>query len=87
MPAYWYIWLILVVGSLFLLVRWHTKKFSYHCPRCGHKFEISALTNFISFHGPSNGSGWKYLKCPKCHERSRATVVIKKTKNTRISKK
>ena len=79
LPAYWYwyIWLILVVGSLFLLVRWHAKKFAYRCPKCGHEFEISIFTDFISPHGPSISGGWKYLKCPKCHERSRATVIKK----------
>ena len=76
-PTYWYIWLILVVGSLFLLVRWHAKNFAYCCPKCGYEFEISIFTDFISPHGPSKSGGWKYLKCPKCHERSRATVIKK----------
>ncbi|OIQ05910.1 MAG: hypothetical protein AUK59_02025 [Candidatus Altarchaeum sp. CG2_30_32_3053] len=77
LPAYGYIWLILFVGSLFLLVRWHAKNFAYRCPKCGHEFEISAFIDFISPHGLCKGGGWKYLKCPKCHERSRATVIKK----------
>ena len=77
LSGYWYIWLILVIGSLFLLVRWHAKKFAYRCPKCGHEFEISTFTNFISPHGLSKSGGWKYLKCPKCHERLRATVIKK----------
>jgi len=75
-------WLILVGEGLFLLVRWHAKTFAYRCPKCRHEFEISTFTDFISPHGISKSGGWKgwkYLKCPKCHERSRA-IVIKKTK-------
>jgi len=71
LPTYFYIWLILVIGGLLLFVRWHVKNFAYRCLRCGHEFEISIFIYFISPHGP----GWKYLKCPKCHERSRATMI------------
>lgn len=78
LPVYWYIWLILVVGCLFLLVRWHAKNFAYRCPNCGHEFEISIFIDFISPHGPGEAGGWKYLKCPKCHKRSRATEIKKK---------
>jgi len=77
LPAYFYIWLILFIGGLFLLVRWHAKNFAYRCPKCGYEFEISTFTDFISPHGLSKNGGWKYLKCPKCHERSRATVIKK----------
>ncbi len=80
LPAFWYIWLILIAGSLFLLVRWHAKNFAYRCPKCGHEFEISTSRDFISPHGSSKSIGWKYLKCPKCHERSRATVLRKMKK-------
>lgn len=77
LPVYWYVWPVLVIGGLFLLVRWHAKNFAYHCPKCGHEFEISTFTDFISPQGPSKSGGWKYLKCPKCRERSRATVIKK----------
>ena len=78
LPSYWYLWLILVVGGLFLLVQWHAKNFAYRCPECGHEFEISTFTDFISPQGVSKSGSWKYLKCPNCHKRSRA-MVIKKT--------
>lgn len=74
LPVYWYIWLILVAGSLFLLVKWHSKNFAYRCSKCGHEFEISTFTDFVSLHGVNKSGSWKYLKCPKCHEKSRATV-------------
>ena len=74
-----YLWLILVAISLFLLVRWHAKNTAYRCSKCRHEFEISTFKDFISPHGPSKSGGWKYLKCPKCHERSKATV-LRKTK-------
>jgi len=77
LPSYPYIWLFLFAGSLFLLARWHANKFAYRCSKCGHEFEISTLTDFVSPHGLSKSGGWKYLKCPKCHERSKATVIKK----------
>jgi DNA-directed RNA polymerase subunit RPC12/RpoP len=77
LPAYLYVWLIVLAGSSFLLVRWHATNFAYRCLKCGHEFEISTFTDFISPHGPSRSGGWKYLKCPECHERSRATLIKK----------
>jgi hypothetical protein len=73
--AHWYFWLILAIGNLFLLIRWHTKNFAYQCPKYEHKFEISVSKSFMSIHGVSKRGGWKYLECPKCHEESRATVI------------
>jgi DNA-directed RNA polymerase subunit RPC12/RpoP len=85
LSAYLYVWLIILTASLilaislFLLVQWHARNFAYRCLKCGHEFEVSAFTDFISPHGLSRSGGWKYLKCPKCHQRSKATVtVIKK---------
>lgn len=80
MPTYFWLWLILVGGCLFLLVRWHARNFAYRCLKCGHEFEISAFTDFISPHGPGKRGGWKYLRCPKCHQSSRATVIRKRGK-------
>jgi DNA-directed RNA polymerase subunit RPC12/RpoP len=77
LPDYWYGWLLLVVGGILLLVRWHAAHFAYRCPQCGHEFEITTFTDLISLQGPSRGGGWKYLKCPRCHARSRATQIKK----------
>lgn len=71
------VWLVLVVGSLSLLVGWHARTFAYRCRNCGHEFEISPWTDLISPHGPSKEGGWKYLRCPKCRQRTRATVITK----------
>jgi hypothetical protein len=84
LPAYWYAWSILVVGCLFLLVRWHARSFAYHCPRCGHEFEISTFKDFVSPNGIAHRSGdgwygWKYLSCPRCHERVKAITIKKKS--------
>jgi len=76
-PTYFYIWLILTFGGMVLFIIWHVKNFAYRCARCGHEFEISILTYFISPHGP----GWKYLKCPECQKRSRA-ILIKKVEKS-----
>ena len=73
LPTYLYIWLILTSGSILLFIRWHVKNFAYRCSKCEYEFEISVFTYFITPHGP----GWKYLKCPKCQKRSRATVIKK----------
>jgi DNA-directed RNA polymerase subunit RPC12/RpoP len=75
--AYAYLWLLLVVGGLVLLVRWHARRFAYRCPACGHEFEISPWTDLISPHGVSRRGGWKLLKCPHCGKRARAVVLGK----------
>jgi DNA-directed RNA polymerase subunit RPC12/RpoP len=80
LPSYAYIWLLLFAGSLFLLVKWHAHTFGYRCPNCGHEFAISTVTDFVSPHGLSKRGGWKYLKCPQCHERIRAMVIKKNNK-------
>ncbi|MBN1218618.1 MAG: zinc ribbon domain-containing protein [Anaerolineae bacterium] len=80
LPAYWYVWLALVIGGLFWLVSWHAKQFAYRCANCGHEFEISALTDLVSPHGIGKAEGWKYLKCPNCQQRTRA-AVLKKVNN------
>jgi DNA-directed RNA polymerase subunit RPC12/RpoP len=77
LPAYWYVWLILVGGGLFLLVRWHANRFAYRCPHCGNEFEISILTDLISPHGINAEGGWKYLRCPQCRQRTKAIVLTK----------
>ncbi len=70
------VWVVIALGGLFLLVRWHSKSTAYRCANCGHEFEISLLTDLISPHGIGNG-GWKYLKCPHCSQRTRAEVLVK----------
>jgi DNA-directed RNA polymerase subunit RPC12/RpoP len=75
-PSGWYIGLIIIViavGILFLLVRWHARNFAYRCPECGQEFEISTFTDFISPHG----GGKKYLRCPRCQKRSWANEMEK----------
>ncbi len=70
-------WLALAAGGLFLLVGWHARTSAYRCAKCGHQFEISVWRDLISPHAPSKEGGWKYLRCPQCGQRSRATVVPK----------
>jgi len=71
LPEHWYLWLIVIAGSLALLVAWHAKNFAYLCPGCGEVFEISALDDFL---GP-NGVNKKYLRCPKCGKRAWADIL------------
>jgi len=73
------LWAVIVIGGLFLLVRWHVKSTAYRCTNCGREFEISLFTDLISPHGIGNG-GWKYLKCPQCGRRMRAVVLVKENK-------
>lgn len=80
LPADLYVWFIILAGSLFLLVRWHAKNFAYRCFKCGNEFEISIFTDFISPHGLGKGGGWKYLKCPRCHQRSKAIIIKRNLK-------
>lgn len=73
------IWLIIIVASFILVVIWQTKSISYKCLKCGHKFDISAWTNFII-----PGLAYKYfIKCPQCQKRTTA-VLINKIKKQEI---
>jgi len=83
LPEYWLAWGVLLVVASAVLMLWHTRAFAYRCARCGEEFEISLLTNFVSPHGISrdeDGSwrGYKYLKCPNCDRRSKATGLAKR---------
>lgn len=77
LPDYWYIFLIILSGLIFLIMNWHSKNFAYRCQHCKHEFEISALTNLISPHLPSASGPWKYLKCPECSKKSKAKIIKK----------
>ena len=68
------LWLGIFFSGYFLLVRWHANSTAYRCPVCGHEFEISVLTDFISPHTTSK----KFLKCPQCGKRKWATVLLKR---------
>jgi hypothetical protein len=77
--SYWYLWIALVAGGLFILVLWHKKSTAYRCPKCGGEFEISFLTDFFSPHGVTkNGGGWTCLKCPVCSNTSKMEILVKK---------
>lgn len=79
--AYWYVWLAIVAGGLFMLVLWHKKSTAYRCPKCGNAFEISFLADFFSPHGVSrDGGGWTYLRCPRCQGRAKMQILIKQSK-------
>ena len=78
LPAYWYVWAAIVVIGLVLLVSWRAGNYGWRCARCGHEFEISPGTDFISPHGVSrDGRAWKLLRCPRCGERTKAEAVAK----------
>jgi DNA-directed RNA polymerase subunit RPC12/RpoP len=77
--AGWVLWVVLVVGSLLLLVSWHARTFAYRCRNCGHEFEISPWVDLISPHGLGKEGGWKYLRCPRCGQRTRATVIPRRS--------
>ncbi len=72
-----YIWALALFLSLFLLVRWHAGYTAYRCMHCQYEFEITVAADLVSPHGPGRGRTWKYLKCPRCGRRSRATVLIR----------
>lgn len=71
-------WGLLVAPvALFALVRWHRAVSAYRCRACGHEYEISTLTDFISLQGIERSGdgtlhGWKLLRCPRCGRWSRA---------------
>jgi DNA-directed RNA polymerase subunit RPC12/RpoP len=66
-------WSIIIILGLILVIRWNTRSFSYQCVKCGHKFDISAWTNAIT-----PGGYYKlFIKCPKCHQRTKAALIDK----------
>ena len=72
-------WLIIVIFTFILVVKWHARSFSYQCIKCGHKFSISAWTDFITPCG-----SYKFLiRCPQCHQRTKA-ALIDRVKNENI---
>lgn len=86
-PDFWLVWLVILIAvvlfTTLLLVNWHTQNFAYKCEICGHEFRISFLLDLLSPHGLNSRGGWKYLKCPKCYKRSKATVIRISTNATR----
>jgi DNA-directed RNA polymerase subunit RPC12/RpoP len=79
-----FVCVVLVAAGLLLLVRWHARTFAYRCLGCCHEFEISLWADLISPHGMSKQGGWKYLRCPACGRRTKASIIHKlKGKGTR----
>lgn len=65
--------IVIVAVALYVLVRWHAGVTAYRCAACGHEFTISTTTDLISPHMIDT----KYLKCPACHRRSWAKVLMR----------
>ena len=76
LPAGFMVWLVFVLLGTVLLARWNATHSGYRCSHCGHEFEISTLTELVSPHS-SGGSGWKYLRCPRCDQKSRARSLVR----------
>ena len=68
--------ILLIAIALMFLVSLRSRVTAYECAKCGHVFEIDAVKDVTSPHGPGKGGGWKLLTCPKCGERSRARVIL-----------
>lgn len=71
---------IMIVIVFILYITMHiirSKTYSYTCPKCTYKFEISPLKDITSFHA---GEGARVLICPKCHikEVMKPSLIIKK---------
>jgi len=66
-------YVIFVALLLSFIVRNHARKTTYECPACGHRFMISAWTDFISPHYPNK----KRLRCPECRKKSWCPEVWK----------
>jgi len=78
---YWPSGFLVAIVGMIALIAWHRRTVAYRCAQCGEAFEISFLTDLISPHGIGRGEdramrGWKYLRCPHCGKRSRATALI-----------
>jgi DNA-directed RNA polymerase subunit RPC12/RpoP len=69
--------IILVIGCLLFLVRWHSRTFGYRCANCDEDFSISMWRDLFSFQGFNKQGSWKYLKCPNCGQRTTARELTK----------
>jgi len=76
-PIGFSLWVTIVLVSLLAVVRWHSTVSVYRCPKCGHIFSISMVTDLFSPHGIGNGGGWKLLTCPKCGSYVQAHALMK----------
>jgi DNA-directed RNA polymerase subunit RPC12/RpoP len=65
------LWMVLAVTSLFLLISWHANSSVYQCSECGDTFRISFYKIFLSFYR-TDREGSKDLRCPQCHNSSKA---------------
>jgi hypothetical protein len=75
-PANLLLWPVVLLGPLFWIILWHTRNFAYRCRNCDNTFEISFWQNMLTPHSPDGkGGGWKYVKCPRCKNWSRAQVL------------
>lgn len=81
-PFGFVLWIIIVVASLLVVVRWHAGNTVYRCPECGQMFSIGTVTDLVSPHG-LDGGGWKLLTCPKCGSHVRARAYVKDGADTR----
>lgn len=71
-PAGLVVWLVIVAGAMFVLVRWHAQSTAYRCAACGHEFEIAPWTDLFAPHVPDK----KRLKCPECGTKDWAEIVV-----------
>lgn len=78
LPDFWYLWGLVAGAGLYLLVRWHSRRFGYRCPACSHEFEITSASDFLSPQGFGREGGWKRLTCPDCGTRGRTTVLARR---------
>lgn len=70
-PGYWYFWLLIVIVTLAMLLKWHAKNFAYGCPKCGKVFEISVLEDLLC----PDVVNRKYLQCPMCRRKAWAELL------------
>ncbi|HJX23382.1 MAG TPA: hypothetical protein VJ574_03110 [Candidatus Bathyarchaeia archaeon] len=74
-PVGFALWVCVVLCSLLLMVRWHSRNVTYLCPACGSVFNISLVNDLLSPHGVDKGGGWKLLTCPRCGLHARASAL------------
>ena len=67
-----WVWILVLVGLIIWIVRWHCRYFGYECDKCGHKQTITFIKEFFSLNLVSR----KYLKCEKCGKWNRAKLLV-----------
>ena len=68
--------LVILIISFIILVKWHSSTRGFKCANCGHEFSISFWRDLPT--ASSIPFMKKMLKCPSCQHKDYASEVVRK---------